>query len=193
MLGTGEQKRTERLSTRQISSRFDSTSKTRRQVLISRVTGQVVLVEFHLSGYRVCRDILASRPSEPVCIFRLLCAEMSAFSYAASITCPMCAATFDRRKTKGFKCPQCGEELTWETETKFNYVWFILSVYGFPIVLYFMGVRNLFALIGGAALLCFAGMTIKMYFSPHQVVQKYGGLRVNDKTTPNKSAGPNDD
>jgi hypothetical protein len=37
-----------------------------------------------------------------------------------NVRCPMCGTTFDRRTVQGFTCPGCGEELTYETETKFN-------------------------------------------------------------------------
>jgi hypothetical protein len=110
-----------------------------------------------------------------------------------SVTCPMCGASFDRRTVQRFTCPGCGEELTYETETKFTYLLFGLSIYGFPILLYFLGVRNFFALIGAPILLYVAGMFIKMSLFPGQVVQKYGGLRLKDRTGSRDNRPPTDD
>jgi hypothetical protein len=108
-----------------------------------------------------------------------------------SVTCPMCGSSFDRRTVQGFACPDCGEELTYETETIFTYVWFMLSLYGFPILLYFLGVP-FFVLIGAPILLYLAGMIIKMSVFPGQVVQKYGGLRLRDRTGSRKNHPPPD-
>jgi len=94
----------------------------------------------------------------------------------------MCGTGFDRRKVPAFKCPSCGEELTYETETKFDYVWVMLSLYCFPILLYFLGVHNFFILVGAPIFLFVVGMTISWRLFPRQVVPKYAGLRLKDRT-----------
>jgi hypothetical protein len=94
----------------------------------------------------------------------------------------MCGASFDRTTVKGFTCPGCGEKLTYETETKFVYVWFVLCAYCFPVLLYCLGVRHLIALIGAPVALYSVGFRLSMWLIPLEVVQKYGGLRLTDRT-----------
>ena len=105
----------------------------------------------------------------------------------------MCSASFDPRQAKGFTCPGCGEKLTFQIETKFYYVWFLLSVIAFPILLYYLGIRNLFALIVGPILLWLVGMYVDFSFFPLQVVQKYGGLQLKDRTKFEEKRPPTDD
>lgn len=58
-----------------------------------------------------------------------------------SVICPFCSTSFDRRTVRGqtaisFTCPGCSEELAYDNEPNlFSYLWFALSVYGFPFIL----------------------------------------------------------
>jgi hypothetical protein len=99
-----------------------------------------------------------------------------------NVRCPVCGTDFDRRSVQDFTCPGCDEQLAYETETKFDYVWLALSLYGCPFLLYLLGVRSFFALIGLPIGMYLVGMIINVRLFPRQVVQKYGALRLRDWT-----------
>jgi hypothetical protein len=121
---------------------------------------------------------------------------------SSNVTCPVCSSNFNpgkvKRKMTTFTCPECGEQLTYEVGTLFDYVWFALSVFGVPTVIYFLGFRDstlVFASIGGTILFYVVGMSIHHLFSPPQATQieGYGGLRLTDKAKRHEAERPNDD
>lgn len=64
----------------------------------------------------------------------------------SAVTCPVCKAAFDLTKVKrtltAFTCPECGEQLQYETGW-FDSVWFAVSFFGVPIAVYLLGFRDL--------------------------------------------------
>lgn len=119
-----------------------------------------------------------------------------------NVTCPICSATFHpgkvKRKMTTFTCPECGEQLTYEVGTTFDYLWFALSIFGVPILVYFLGFRDstlIFASIGGAIWCYVVGMSVRSLFNPLQATQLegYGGLRLTDKSKRLERGRPNDD
>lgn len=114
-------------------------------------------------------------------------------------TCPFCGANFQPGKVKGrtigsFTCPGCGEELTHDTDTLFYYLWFPVSVCGFPFLLYLLGVRNFLAFVTGPIVLYVVGIFIYALLNPSKVVQKegYGGLRLGNRPNPRQNDPPTD-
>ncbi len=109
------------------------------------------------------------------------------------VTCPVCSASFHPGKVKRtlgtFTCPECGEVLEYETRGFFDYFLFVLCLYGVPIVLYYIGYRDLTLIlvsIGAASLIFFFGIAIHGLLIPPMAQRKltYGdsGLHLSYKS-----------
>jgi predicted RNA-binding Zn-ribbon protein involved in translation (DUF1610 family) len=107
------------------------------------------------------------------------------------VTCPVCSASFNPGKVKKtittFTCPECGEVLHYESGW-FAYCLFFFCLYGVPVLLYYLGYRNLklvFVAVVAAPLMLFFGVAIHSFIVPPKAQQKlsYGdtGLRLTDK------------
>jgi predicted nucleic acid-binding Zn ribbon protein len=109
------------------------------------------------------------------------------------VLCPVCSKSF--QPGVRFICPECGEPLEYDSETIFGYLWFVVSLCLFPVLLYFLGVRNFFAFIGGIIIMYHAGFSIHMRFNPAQTIRKLGTdniLNLRNKTDPSKVRPPKD-
>lgn len=89
-----------------------------------------------------------------------------------NVTCPTCSTSFNPGKVKRtmryFTCPVCGEVLEYETG-RFGYFLFFLCLYGVPVLVYYVGYRNLTLIvlsIGAASVLFFFGVAVHSFFVP---------------------------
>jgi hypothetical protein len=119
------------------------------------------------------------------------------------VKCPTCSANFNRRKVertrRTFTCPECGEVLECEM-VRFGYVLYWVCLYGVPVLLYYLGYRDLTLIllsIGGAFLMFLFGYAILSFFFPPkaQLFLKLGesGLHLTDRPKRRENDQPKDD